>query len=113
MRRIDVVSIGVGIFAAGGVLYLVLKLAGLDSLNAGIWSQVIFLTGIIAWVVTYLTRVLTKNMTYNQQMADYEEAVLRKRLEEMSPEELEQLQAEVEAEKQRMKAKDEDGGGKG
>ena len=103
MRRIDVVSIGIGVFAAGGIIYLVLKFAGLDSLNAGVWSQVIFLGGLIAWIITYLTRVLTKNMTYNQQLEDYEEAVLRKRLEEMSPEELEKLQAEVEAEKRNMK----------
>ena len=103
MRRIDVVSIGIGVFAAGGIIYLVLKFAGLDSLNAGIWSQVIFLGGLLAWIITYLTRVLTKNMTYNQQLEDYEEAVLRKRLEEMSPEELEKLQAEVEAEKRNMK----------
>lgn len=103
MRRIDVITIGIGIFAAGGVIYLVLKLAGLDGLSAGIWSQVIFLGGLLAWVITYLTRVLTKNMTYNQQLEEYEEAVLRKRLEEMSPEELAKLQAEVEQEKQKMK----------
>jgi hypothetical protein len=41
-------------------------------------------------------------MTYNQQLEDYEDAVLRRRLEEMSPEELEKLQAEVEQEKKRM-----------
>lgn len=103
MRRIDVISVGIGVFAAGGIIYLVLKLAGLDSLNAGIWSQVIFLGGLLTWIITYLTRVLTKNMTYNQQLEDYEEAVLRKRLDEMSPEELEKLQAEVEAEKRNMK----------
>jgi hypothetical protein len=38
-------------------------------------------------------------MTYNQQLKDYEEAVLQKRLEEMSPEELAKLQDEIEAEK--------------
>lgn len=103
MRRIDVIGIGVGVFAAGGLIYLFLKLAGLNNLNAGIWSQVIFLGVIIVWVLTYLTRVFSKNMTYNQQLQDYEEAVLRKRLEEMSPEELEKLQAEVEAEKKRIK----------
>jgi hypothetical protein len=37
-------------------------------------------------------------MTYNQQIKDYEEAVLQKRLEEMTPEELAQLQAEIEQE---------------
>jgi hypothetical protein len=38
-------------------------------------------------------------MTYNQQVKDYKEAVLQKRLEEMTPEELAQLQAEIEQEK--------------
>lgn len=99
MRRIDVIAIGLGVFAAGGAIYLGLKLAGLDSPSAGIWSQVIFLAILVGWVATYLTRALTKNMTFNQQLKDYEDAVLQKRLEEMTPEELEQLQAEVEQEK--------------
>jgi hypothetical protein len=38
-------------------------------------------------------------MTYNQQLKNYEDAVLQKRLEEMTPEEIAQLQSEVEAEK--------------
>jgi hypothetical protein len=37
-------------------------------------------------------------MTYNQQLKDYETAVLQKRLEAMTPEELEKLQAELENE---------------
>jgi hypothetical protein len=102
MRRIDVIGIGIGVFAAGGIIYIILKVAGLDSLNAGIWSQVIFIGGLLGWVITYLTRVVTQNMTYNQQLQDYEDAVLKKRLDEMSPEELEKLQAEVEAEKRKM-----------
>lgn len=102
MRRIDIIAIGIGVFAAGGAIYLVLKLAGLDTLNAGIWSQVIFLALLIGWIATYLTRALTKNMTLNQQLKDYEDAVLQKRLEEMTPEELEKLQAEVEQEKKRL-----------
>ncbi len=39
-------------------------------------------------------------MTYNRQLEDYEEAVLQKRLDEMTPEEIAKLQAEIEAEKQ-------------
>lgn len=39
-------------------------------------------------------------MTYNQQVKDYEDAVLQKRLDEMSPEEIEKLLSEVEQEKQ-------------
>jgi hypothetical protein len=98
MRRIDVIGIGIGIFAAGGVIYLALQRAGLDSIDAGIWSQVVLTGGLIGWLCTYLVRAVTKNMTLNQQLKDYEDAVLQKRLEEMTPEELEKLQAEVEKE---------------
>lgn len=98
MRRIDAIGITVGVFAAGGIVYLVLQAAGLDSLEAGIWSQVLLVGGLIGWLLTYLFRVLTKNMTYSQQLKDYEDAVLQKRLEEMTPEELEKLQAEIEQE---------------
>lgn len=103
MRRIDVIYIGLGVFAAGGILYLVLGQLGFDSASAGVWSQALLVLGLVGWVLTYLGRVLTKNMTYNQQLEDYEDAVLQKRLEEMSPEELAKLQAEVEAEKQARK----------
>ncbi|MDB9512596.1 DUF3007 family protein [Kamptonema animale CS-326] len=99
MRRIDVIAISLGIFAAGGVAYLLLQFAGLDSLNAGIWSQVFLVGGLIGWLLTYLFRALTQNMTYSQQLKDYEEAVLQKRLEELTPEELAKIQAEIEQEK--------------
>lgn len=98
MRRIDAIGITVGLFAAGGLLYLLLQVAGLDSLKAGIWTQAVLVGGLIGWLLTYLFRVGTKNMTYNQQVKDYEEAVLQKRLEEMTPEELAKLQAEIEQE---------------
>ncbi|NEP60215.1 MAG: DUF3007 family protein [Symploca sp. SIO2G7] len=100
MRRIDVIGIGLGSFFVGGGVYLVLSLAGLDNISAGIWSQVIFIGGLLGWVITYLLRVFSQQMTYNQQLKDYEDAVLQKRLEEMSDEELAQLQAELEAEKE-------------
>ncbi len=99
MRRIDVVGIGVGVFAAGGLLYLALFWAGLDGLSAGIGSQVVLVAGLLGWTATYLARALGKKMTYHQQLEDYEEAVLQKRLAEMSPEELAALQAEVEQER--------------
>jgi hypothetical protein len=99
MRRIDVIGISLGIFAAGGVAYLLLQFAGLDSINAGIWSQVFLVGGLIGWLLTYLFRALTKNMTYSQQLKDYEAAVLQKRLEELTPEELAKIQAEIEQER--------------
>lgn len=99
MRRIDIIGIGLGIFATGGIAYLVLQLAGLDSLQAGVWSQVLLVGAVIGWLLTYLFRVGTKQMTYNQQLKDYEKAVLTKQLEEMTPEELAKLQTEIEQEK--------------
>ena len=99
MRRIDVIGIGLGVFVVGGGVYVALSLAGLDGISAGIWSQVIFTGGLLGWVLTYLTRVFSQKMTYNQQLKDYEDAVLQKRLDEMSDEEIAQLQAKQEAEK--------------
>jgi len=96
MRRIDAIGIAIGVFAAGGIMYLLLQVAGLDEVKAGIWSQALLVGGLLGWVLTYLFRVGTHKMTYNQQLKDYEDAVLQKRLEEMTPEELAQLQAELE-----------------
>lgn len=105
MRRIDVIGIGVGVFTAGGLLYLAFSWAGLDGLSAGIWSQVVFVIGLLGWTATYVARALGKEMTYYQQLEDYEEAVLQKRLEEMSPQEIAQLQAEVDQERQALAEK--------
>ena len=98
MRRIDIILIGIAIFLLGGGLYLGFKFAGFSDLDAGRWSQLIFVVGLLGWVSTYLIRVNGKNMTYHQQLEDYENAVLEKRLEEMSPEEIEALQQEIAAE---------------
>jgi hypothetical protein len=104
MRRIDVIGIGVGTFALGGILYLLLQLIGLDGEKAGIWSQALLVVGLLGWVATYVFRAATKNMTYAQQLRDYEEAVLQKRLDELSPEELDKLQAEIEQERRAKQA---------
>ncbi|MBD2104360.1 DUF3007 family protein [Leptolyngbya sp. FACHB-261] len=102
MRRIDVLTIGLVAFLAGGGIYLAFRQFGLDSQDAGIWSQVLLVVGLVAYLSTYLLRAVSHKMTYNQQLKDYEEAVLAKRLAEMSPEELAQLQTEVEAERQKQ-----------
>ena len=98
MRRIDVITISLGIFAAGGIIYLVFQAIGFDGLSAGVWSQALLVIAVLAWTSTYLFRVANKDMTYNQQLKDYEDAVLQKRLEEMTPEELEKLEQEIEKE---------------
>jgi uncharacterized membrane protein len=100
MRRIDVLIISIIVFAIGGAGYLGLKSVGFDHIDAGIWSQLLLVSIILAWLFSYIFRVATKKMTYTQQIKDYEEAVLQKRLEELTPEQLAKLQAEIELEKQ-------------
>jgi hypothetical protein len=100
MRRIDVFIISIVVFAIGGAGYLGLKSVGFDRINAGIWSQLLLVGILLAWSSSYVFRVATKKMTYTQQIKDYEEAVLQKRLEELTPEQLAKLQAEIEREKQ-------------
>lgn len=99
MRRIDAIGIGLGVFAAGGLIYIIFQGAGLDSISAGIWSQAILVGGLVGWLLTYLWRATTGQMTYHQQVEDYQDAVLEKRLAELTPEELAELQAELEADK--------------
>jgi hypothetical protein len=95
MRRIDVLGIGLLVFLAGGGFYLGFKLFGFDGQAAGIWSQAGLIVIVLGWSATYIFRVAGGKMTYNQQLQDYEDAVLQKRLEEMSPEELATLQAKL------------------
>jgi hypothetical protein len=100
MRRIDAIGISLGVFTAGGLAYIILNLAGLDRLEAGIWSQLLLVGGLIGWLVTYVLRATGQKMTYHQQRQDYEAAYFQKRLEELSPEEQAKLQAEIEQEEQ-------------
>lgn len=95
MRRIDALGIGLLVFLAGGALYLGLKLVGMEGQTAGIWSQVGLVAVLLVWSASYIFRVAAGKMTYNQQLQDYEDAVLQKQLEEMSPEQLEALQAKL------------------
>jgi hypothetical protein len=99
MRRIDAITLTLAFFLLGGLAYVGLQWLGVSQMNAGVWSQVVLVTVLVGWLVSYLLRVVTKNMTYDRQLENYKTAVFKKRLEEMSPEEIAQLQAEVAAEK--------------
>ena len=102
MRRIDAIAIMVAFFGFGGVAFWAFRAYGFDATNAGVWSQVVLVGVLLAWISTYVFRAVTQTMTYNQQLDDYKKAVLTKQLEEMSPEERERLFAEVEAEQKIM-----------
>jgi Protein of unknown function (DUF3007)/GntP family permease len=93
MRRIDAIGITLLVFLAGGALYAGLRLTGADGQTAGIWAEAVLVLGMVGWLLSYILRVATGKMTYQQQRQDYEDAVLQQKLDEMSPEELTKLYA--------------------
>lgn len=102
--RKDVILIGLGLIGLGYVMYYGLQAAGMDAGMAGNWVQLVIFLGIcVGWVGSYLWRVATKQMTYVKQLEDYEEAVMRKRLEEMPETELENLYDQINREKESKK----------
>lgn len=99
MKRIDVILITLGLFLLGGLAYFFLGNTGLTPEKAGIWSQLVLILIVLGWTSTYFFRVSSKKMTYHQQIKDYEDAVIQKRFEELTPEELAKLQEEINQEK--------------
>jgi len=51
--------------------------------------------GTLVWTGSYVFRVATKDMTYAQQLKDYENAVIQKRFEELSEEEVGAIMGEI------------------
>jgi len=49
----------------------------------------------VLWTASYVFRVANKDMTYAQQLRDYENAVIQKRFEELSTEEVDALMGEI------------------
>eukprot|EP00210_Caulerpa_lentillifera_P007549 g7211.t1 len=105
--RKDVLIIGVLTIGLGyGLYYGLQSFAGLDEFQAGSTAQLIVFLGVLfTWVLTYLFRVGSKKMTYVTQLKEYEEAVMQKRLDEMTESELETLMEEVEKEKEEARKK--------
>ncbi|GMH23369.1 hypothetical protein Nepgr_025212 [Nepenthes gracilis] len=100
--RKDVLLIGLGVTATGVGLKSGLEFVGVDSLQAGNAVQLIMVLGLtIGWILTYVFRVSNKEMTYAQQLRDYENKVMQKRLESLTEAELEALLEQVEEEKGR------------
>lgn len=80
-------------FAFG--LEKVIEGAGVDPLVAGQTVTAILSVGLCIWTGQYFFRVATKSTTYAQQLRDYEQEVMLKRLSELDDDEIEALCAEV------------------
>nr|GMD18229.1 Inactive receptor-like protein kinase [Ipomoea batatas] len=101
--RKDVLLIGLGVTAAGYGLKGGLEFFGVDSLQAGNVVQLVLVLGLtVGWISTYVFRVSNKEMTYAQQLRDYESKVMEKRLESLTEAELQALLEQVEEEKQSL-----------
>ncbi|KAF7822223.1 Inactive receptor-like protein kinase [Senna tora] len=101
--RKDVLLIGVGVTVLGIGLKSGLEFVGVDPLQAGNVVQLVLVLGLtVGWISTYIFRVSNKEMTYAQQLRDYEKQVMEKRLEGLTEAELEALLEQVEEEKRRL-----------
>lgn len=98
--RKDVLLIGLGVTVFGVGLKSGLEYVGVDPLQAGNVVQLLVVLGMtIGWISTYMFRVASKDMTYAQQLRDYESKVMEKRLEGLTEAELQVLLEQVEEEK--------------
>ncbi|XP_074280749.1 uncharacterized protein LOC141605761 [Silene latifolia] len=98
--RKDVILIGVGVTVFGVGLKSGLEFVGVDPLQAGNVVQLVIVLGMtVGWISTYMFRVASKDMTYAQQLRDYESKVMEKRLEGLTEAELQVLLEQVEEEK--------------
>lgn len=101
--RKDVLLIGLGVTAFGYALKTGLEFVGVDPLQAGNVVQLVIVLGMtIGWISTYMFRVANKDMTYAQQLRDYESKVMEKRLEGLTEAEVQALIEQVEEEKRRL-----------
>jgi len=61
--------------------HVILQFVGVDPLQAGNVVQLVVVLGMtIGWISTYMFRVANKDMTYAQQLQDYESKVMEVRL---------------------------------
>ncbi|CDO98330.1 unnamed protein product [Coffea canephora] len=98
--RKDVLLIGLGVTLFGIGLKSGLEFFGVDPLQAGNVVQLVLVLGLtVGWISTYIFRVSNKEMTYAQQLRDYESKVMEKRLESLTEAELQALLEQVEEEK--------------
>ncbi|GJQ13209.1 hypothetical protein GpartN1_g5000.t1 [Galdieria partita] len=89
----DVLKLGTFVTASSLLCYLVLlQVFQLSEQTAGlVTTGLLSLFGMGIWTLSYFVRVANKEMTYVQQLREYEDKVLQKRLDELSETELQTL----------------------
>lgn len=93
----DVLKFGIIAVIVGYAFKQGVQALGVPDLLAGeITTAVLSVLSLLAWLSTYVFRVGTKSMTYAQQLKEYEDAVIEKRYQELTEEELIALSEELE-----------------
>ncbi|EME29708.1 hypothetical protein Gasu2_23180 [Galdieria sulphuraria] len=93
----DVLKLGAVVTGCSFLCYLLLQhVFQLSEQTAGlVTTGLLSVFGMGIWTLSYFARVANKEMTYVQQLKDYEDKVLQKRLDELSETELQSLLDEL------------------
>ena len=90
----------VGIAAPFAAYNYMLEDLGWDVVLAGNVILVAYVgLATVLWTASYVFRVANKDMTYAKQLKDYEQAVIQKRFDELSGDEVDALMGEIYPEK--------------
>ena len=105
LTRSNVLQIGLVVFALGAIGYFSFRFFGLEGEQSGIASGALLVLILLVWTGTYLFRVFTGKMTFNEQRKRYREAYekitsaeLLSKFESMTDEEQNQLIKDLEVE---------------
>ena len=71
MTKWKVIQLGIIISLVGLISFYLAPLLGFNKLNSVSISNLILITIVLSWVTTYLTRVVTGNMTFMEQRKRY------------------------------------------
>ena len=109
MTRANVLLIGLAAFLLGGIGYGSFLVFGFNPSNAGIASEALLVLVIVAWIVSYFSRVVGGKMTFMEQRKRYRQSYedltqkeLQKRFDSMSEEERKNLMKDLEIDKNDM-----------
>ena len=74
MTRSKVIQLGLLVLLLGGAGYLFFRVFGLDEFSSGIAAEALLVVIIFGWTGSYFFRVITGNMTFNEQRKRYRKA---------------------------------------
>ncbi len=71
MTKANVIQLGLALFFVGVIGYVAFASFGLETSKAGIASEAVLISLVVAWVLSYFFRVVSGNMTFMEQRKRY------------------------------------------